>query len=111
MGCSRNCGLLTGAIIGAVLAVFGGALIPLGDYVVNRTIRKVQVIVSFKSHMIWGYFKSHNFGWEYFFSSFEKICTILELDLRAFLDCEREFRVIQAFRILHMPKIAFSIST
>ncbi|EMP34808.1 Platelet glycoprotein 4 [Chelonia mydas] len=44
MGCSRNCGLLTGAIIGAVLAVFGGALIPLGDYVVNRTIRKEDVI-------------------------------------------------------------------
>uniref|UniRef100_A0A8C0JG50 Platelet glycoprotein 4 n=1 Tax=Chelonoidis abingdonii TaxID=106734 RepID=A0A8C0JG50_CHEAB len=40
MGCSRNCGLLTGAIIGGVLAIFGGALIPLGDYLVDRTIRK-----------------------------------------------------------------------
>ncbi|XP_032657987.1 platelet glycoprotein 4 [Chelonoidis abingdonii] len=44
MGCSRNCGLLTGAIIGGVLAIFGGALIPLGDYLVDRTIRKEDVI-------------------------------------------------------------------
>ncbi|XP_053873348.1 platelet glycoprotein 4 [Malaclemys terrapin pileata] len=44
MGCGRNCGLLTGAIIGGVLAVFGGALIPVGDYLVNRTIRKEDVI-------------------------------------------------------------------
>uniref|UniRef100_A0A8C3T5Q7 Platelet glycoprotein 4 n=2 Tax=Chelydra serpentina TaxID=8475 RepID=A0A8C3T5Q7_CHESE len=44
MGCSRNGGLLAGAIIGGVLAIFGGALIPLGDYLVNRTIKKQDVI-------------------------------------------------------------------
>ncbi|XP_019399184.1 PREDICTED: platelet glycoprotein 4 isoform X2 [Crocodylus porosus] len=44
MGCNRNCGLLTGAIIGAVLAIFGGVLIPLGDYFVSKTIKKEVVI-------------------------------------------------------------------
>ncbi|XP_074873427.1 platelet glycoprotein 4 [Carettochelys insculpta] len=44
MGCSRNCGLLAGAIIGAVLAVFGGALIPLGDHLINKKIREQDVI-------------------------------------------------------------------
>ncbi|XP_006026688.1 platelet glycoprotein 4 [Alligator sinensis] len=44
MGCNRNCGLLTGAIIGAVLAIFGGVLIPLGDYFITSTIKKEVVI-------------------------------------------------------------------
>ncbi|XP_057879099.1 platelet glycoprotein 4 [Melospiza georgiana] len=46
MGCNRNCGLLAGAIIGAVLAIFGGALIPLGDNLINKAIKKEAVIVN-----------------------------------------------------------------
>ncbi|NXL90519.1 CD36 protein, partial [Alectura lathami] len=44
MGCNRNCGLLTGAVIGAVLAIFGGILIPVGDHLVNKSIKKEAVI-------------------------------------------------------------------
>uniref|UniRef100_A0A8D0GSG0 Platelet glycoprotein 4 n=1 Tax=Sphenodon punctatus TaxID=8508 RepID=A0A8D0GSG0_SPHPU len=42
--CDRNCGLLSGAIIGAVLAILGGALIPIGDFLINKTIRKEAAI-------------------------------------------------------------------
>ncbi|NXE45680.1 CD36 protein, partial [Casuarius casuarius] len=44
MGCNRNCGLLTGAIIGAVLAIFGGILIPVGDNMIGKAIKKEAVI-------------------------------------------------------------------
>ena len=44
MGCDRNCGLIAGAVIGAVLAVFGGILMPVGDMLIEKTIKKVQVI-------------------------------------------------------------------
>ncbi|KFU99392.1 Platelet glycoprotein 4 [Tauraco erythrolophus] len=44
MGCNRNCGLLTGAIIGAVLAIFGGVLIPVGDNLIGKAIKKEAVI-------------------------------------------------------------------
>lgn len=44
MGCDRNCGLITGAVIGAVLAVFGGVLIPVGDMLVKKTINKETVL-------------------------------------------------------------------
>ncbi|XP_053113886.1 platelet glycoprotein 4 [Hemicordylus capensis] len=44
MGCNQNCGLLSGAIIGAVLAIFGGALIPLGNYFIEKTVKKETVI-------------------------------------------------------------------
>lgn len=44
MGCDRNCGLITGAVIGAVLAVFGGILMPVGDLLIKKTIKKVQVV-------------------------------------------------------------------
>ncbi|KFQ37975.1 Platelet glycoprotein 4 [Mesitornis unicolor] len=46
MGCNRNCGLLTGAIIGAVLAIFGGVLIPVGDNIIGKAIKKEAVIVN-----------------------------------------------------------------
>ncbi|NXI38109.1 CD36 protein, partial [Galbula dea] len=46
MGCNRNCGLLTGAIIGAVLAIFGGVLIPVGDHIIGKAIRKEAVIAN-----------------------------------------------------------------
>ncbi|XP_019517128.1 PREDICTED: platelet glycoprotein 4 [Hipposideros armiger] len=40
MGCDRNCGLIAGAVIGAVLAVFGGILMPVGDMLIEKTIKK-----------------------------------------------------------------------
>ncbi|NXK04094.1 CD36 protein, partial [Herpetotheres cachinnans] len=46
MGCNRNCGLLTGAIIGAVLAIFGGVLIPVGDNLIGKAIKKEAVITN-----------------------------------------------------------------
>lgn len=44
MGANQNCGLLTVAIIGAVLAILGGALIPLGNYFVEETVKKETVL-------------------------------------------------------------------
>ncbi|OXB76634.1 UNVERIFIED_CONTAM: hypothetical protein H355_010498 [Colinus virginianus] len=44
MICNRSCGLLTGAVIGAVLAIFGGALIPIGDRLISKAIKKEAVI-------------------------------------------------------------------
>lgn len=44
MGCDQNCGLITGAIIGAVLAVFGGILMPVGDLLIEKTIKREVVL-------------------------------------------------------------------
>nr|XP_048289497.1 platelet glycoprotein 4 [Myodes glareolus]XP_048289498.1 platelet glycoprotein 4 [Myodes glareolus]XP_048289499.1 platelet glycoprotein 4 [Myodes glareolus]XP_048289500.1 platelet glycoprotein 4 [Myodes glareolus]XP_048289501.1 platelet glycoprotein 4 [Myodes glareolus]XP_048289502.1 platelet glycoprotein 4 [Myodes glareolus]XP_048289503.1 platelet glycoprotein 4 [Myodes glareolus]XP_048289504.1 platelet glycoprotein 4 [Myodes glareolus] len=44
MGCNRNCGLIAGAVIGAVLAVFGGVLMPVGDMLIQKTIKKEVVL-------------------------------------------------------------------
>uniref|UniRef100_A0A2I3GPS3 Platelet glycoprotein 4 n=1 Tax=Nomascus leucogenys TaxID=61853 RepID=A0A2I3GPS3_NOMLE len=44
MGCDRNSGLITGAVIGAILAVFGGILMPVGDMLIQRTIKKQVVL-------------------------------------------------------------------
>lgn len=44
MGCDRNCGLIAGAVIGAVLAVFGGILMPVGDMIIQKTITKEVVL-------------------------------------------------------------------
>ncbi|KAM6201586.1 platelet glycoprotein 4 [Rhynchocyon petersi] len=44
MGCDRNCGLIAGAVIGAVLAVFGGILMPVGDMIVEKKI-KTEVVL------------------------------------------------------------------
>ncbi|XP_043822192.1 platelet glycoprotein 4 [Dromiciops gliroides] len=44
MGCDRNCGLITGAVIGGVLAVLGGILMPVGDMIIHNTIKKQCVI-------------------------------------------------------------------
>ncbi|NXG17773.1 CD36 protein, partial [Grallaria varia] len=44
MGCNRNCGLIAGAVIGAVLAIFGGILIPVGDNLIGKAIKKEAVI-------------------------------------------------------------------
>ncbi|NXC88224.1 CD36 protein, partial [Cercotrichas coryphoeus] len=46
MGCNRNCGLITGAVIGAVLAIFGGVLIPVGDNLISKAVKKEAVIVN-----------------------------------------------------------------
>ncbi|XP_072722958.1 platelet glycoprotein 4 [Ciconia boyciana] len=46
MGCNRNCGLLTGAVIGGVLAIFGGILIPVGDNLIGKAIKKEAVIAN-----------------------------------------------------------------
>ncbi|XP_070326008.1 platelet glycoprotein 4-like isoform X1 [Odocoileus virginianus] len=40
MSCNRSCGLITGAVIGAVLAVFGGILVPVGDTLIKKTVKK-----------------------------------------------------------------------
>ncbi|XP_038597049.1 platelet glycoprotein 4 [Tachyglossus aculeatus] len=44
MGCNRNCGLITGAVVGAVLAILGGVLMPVGDMIIQKTIKKEGVI-------------------------------------------------------------------
>ncbi|XP_023400242.1 platelet glycoprotein 4 [Loxodonta africana] len=44
MGCNRNRGLIAGAVIGAVLAVFGGILMPVGDMLIEKTIKKEAVL-------------------------------------------------------------------
>lgn len=44
MGCDRNYGLIAGAVIGAILAVFGGILMPVGDMIIEKTIIKVSVV-------------------------------------------------------------------
>lgn len=45
MVCDRNCGLITGAVIGAVLAVLGGILIPVGDMLIEKKVKKVQIVL------------------------------------------------------------------
>ncbi|OWK06378.1 CD36 [Cervus elaphus hippelaphus] len=44
MGCDRNCGLITGAVIGAVVALFGGILMPVGDMLIEKTVKKEPVL-------------------------------------------------------------------
>uniref|UniRef100_A0A2K5RN61 Platelet glycoprotein 4 n=1 Tax=Cebus imitator TaxID=2715852 RepID=A0A2K5RN61_CEBIM len=44
MGCDRNCGLISGAVIGAILAVLGGILMPVGDFLIEKTIKKEVVL-------------------------------------------------------------------
>lgn len=44
MGCDRNCGLIAGAVVGAVLAVLGGVLMPVGDMLIEKTIKKEVVL-------------------------------------------------------------------
>uniref|UniRef100_A0A8C0CZF0 Platelet glycoprotein 4 n=1 Tax=Balaenoptera musculus TaxID=9771 RepID=A0A8C0CZF0_BALMU len=53
MGCDRNCGLIAGAVIGALMAVFGGILMPVGDMLIEKTVKKEAVLeegtIAFKS--------------------------------------------------------------
>lgn len=55
MGCNRNCGLITGAIIGAVLAIFGGVLIPVGDNLIGKAVKKVLFFFTSPGHIVWDY--------------------------------------------------------
>lgn len=45
MGCcnARN-GLIAGAVVGAVVAILGGILIPVGDNIIKETVEKVRLI-------------------------------------------------------------------
>ncbi|XP_070709752.1 platelet glycoprotein 4 [Pempheris klunzingeri] len=42
--CNRRCGLIAGAVFGAVVAILGGVLIPLGNSVIGGTVEKEAVI-------------------------------------------------------------------
>ncbi|KAM9328407.1 platelet glycoprotein 4 [Pholidichthys leucotaenia] len=42
--CSRGCGLIVGAVFGAVLAILGGILFPVGDIIIEGTVKKEAVI-------------------------------------------------------------------
>ncbi|XP_054608776.1 platelet glycoprotein 4 isoform X2 [Dunckerocampus dactyliophorus] len=42
--CNARCGLIAGAVIGAVVAVLGGILIPVGDIIIEETVKKESVI-------------------------------------------------------------------
>uniref|UniRef100_A0A3Q3M8B2 Platelet glycoprotein 4 n=1 Tax=Mastacembelus armatus TaxID=205130 RepID=A0A3Q3M8B2_9TELE len=42
--CNRRCGLIAGAVFGAVVAILGGILIPVGKIVIEGTVEKETVI-------------------------------------------------------------------
>ncbi|KAL7371478.1 hypothetical protein ABVT39_027680 [Epinephelus coioides] len=42
--CNRRCGLIAGAVVGAVVAVLGGVLIPVGNSVIEGTVEKEAVV-------------------------------------------------------------------
>lgn len=44
--CNRRCGLIVGAVLGAILAILGGILIPVGKIVIEKTVEKVWCSVS-----------------------------------------------------------------
>lgn len=41
--CSARCGLIAGAVVGALLAILGGVLIPVGDLIIRGTVEKVRL--------------------------------------------------------------------
>ncbi|XP_075967940.1 platelet glycoprotein 4 [Anarhichas minor] len=42
--CNRRCGLIAGAVFGAVVAILGGVLIPVGNSIIQGTVEKEAVI-------------------------------------------------------------------
>ncbi|KAM4711501.1 platelet glycoprotein 4 [Anableps anableps] len=42
--CNRRCGLIAGAVLGAVVAILGGILIPVGNIIIQGTVKKEAVI-------------------------------------------------------------------
>ncbi|XP_019134007.2 platelet glycoprotein 4 [Larimichthys crocea] len=42
--CTRECGLIAGAVFGAAVAILGGVLIPLGNSIIEKTVEKEAVI-------------------------------------------------------------------
>ncbi|KAM6961697.1 platelet glycoprotein 4 [Tautogolabrus adspersus] len=42
--CNMSCGLIAGAVFGALVAIFGGVLIPLGNSIIEGTVKKEAVI-------------------------------------------------------------------
>ncbi|TKS90738.1 Platelet glycoprotein 4 [Collichthys lucidus] len=44
--CTRECGLIAGAVFGAAVAILGGVLIPLGNSIIEKTVEKEAVIES-----------------------------------------------------------------
>ncbi|XP_045927491.1 platelet glycoprotein 4 isoform X1 [Micropterus dolomieu] len=42
--CNRRCGLIAGAVFGAALAILGGVLIPVGNNVIEGTVKKEVII-------------------------------------------------------------------
>uniref|UniRef100_A0A8C7ZK91 Platelet glycoprotein 4 n=1 Tax=Oryzias sinensis TaxID=183150 RepID=A0A8C7ZK91_9TELE len=42
--CNRRCGLIAGAVFGALVTILGGILIPVGDMIIEETVKKEAVI-------------------------------------------------------------------
>ncbi|KAM8973017.1 platelet glycoprotein 4 [Pelodytes ibericus] len=100
MCCKAQCWLIAGSIIGGLLALFGGILIPLGDMIVNDKIDTEAVIedgtIAYENWVVPGS-TVHRFFW---------IFEVLNPDeiLRAQKPILRQ-RGPYAYRVRHVPKL------